>query len=162
MGGPPDAALWTVTMPNCMGTGTLAVDSQAHSGTKSVMVSGKAGYCNHVFIANSSAMAAIGDVVYARFWVRAAGILAPGHTTFLAMKEDADGGKELRMGGQNMVLMYNRESDDATLPAMSPAGTAMSLPLEANAWTCIEFMVDGPQGLLTTWVDGNEIAGLKV
>lgn len=126
-GGPPDAATWAVVSPNCSGTGTITVDGAvAHSGGKSVRIDGKGGYCNHVFIAASAAVPAIGDVVYGRFFVRFADAFGQGHTTFLAMKDAADGGKDLRMGGQNGVLMYNRESDDATLPVMSPAGTLTS------------------------------------
>jgi hypothetical protein len=163
LGGLPDPAVWSLTTPSCSGTGTIAVDSEAHGGAQSVKVSGKGGYCNHVFFANTSAFARPGatEVVYGRFWLRVSAPLGAGHTTFLAMKDDADGGKDLRMGGQNMVLMFNRESDDATLPAMSPAGTAMSASLAASTWTCIELMLDG-QGQLTTWVDGIEIAGLEV
>lgn len=160
-GGPPDAAIWTVGSPNCSGTGSLKIDdSVAHSGSKSVRVDGKGGYCNHVFFGTSAAIAAIGDVVYARMMVRLMTPLPQGHTTFLAMKDAADGGKDLRMGGQNQILMYNRESDDATLPVLSPAGTALSKPLPAGEWACVEFKVDGAQGTIETWMDGQPVEGL--
>lgn len=160
-GGPPDAAIWSIVSPNCSGTGAVTVDDAvAHSGGKSARIDGKGGYCNHVFLGNGAAVPAIGKVVYGRFFVRFADPLGQGHTTFPAMKDAADGGKDLRMGGQNAILMYNRESDDATLPVLSPAGTAQSLAPAANQWYCIEFRVDGEQGMIDTWVNGAEVTGL--
>src|SRR5262249_14543206 len=85
-----------------------------------------------------------------------------GHVTFLAMKDANDGGKYLRMGGQAKILMWNRESDDATAPALSPTGIAMSRVLPTGQWLCIELMVDGAQGRMQTWVDGAEVAGVHV
>ena len=66
------------------------------------------------------------------------------------------------MGGQNSVLMWNRESDDATLPAMSPQGTALSVVPAAAAWHCVEFAVDPAGPTLQTWVDGALVVGLVV
>ena len=57
------------------------VDSaQSHSGTHSVRVDGAGGYCNHIFIA-SQAIASIGSIVYARFFVRVSDALGDGHVT---------------------------------------------------------------------------------
>ncbi|WP_243639729.1 hypothetical protein [Micromonospora sp. MW-13] len=39
---------------------------------------------------------------------------------------------------------------------------ALSVPLATGRWSCLEFMVDGAQGLLRTWVDGTAVAGLTV
>jgi hypothetical protein len=160
-GGPPSAALWSISQPDCTGSGTLTVDgAQAHSGKQSVRVDGGGGYCDHVFISNASAIAGLGPQVYTRLFVRLGAPLGAGHVTFLAMKDSADMGGDLRMGGQDMVLMYNRQSDDATLPVLSPTGTGESLALAAGTWTCIESHVDESAGTLDTWVDGKEIAGL--
>jgi hypothetical protein len=162
-GGPPAPATWTVGAPNVTGTGTLAIDdAQHHSGTRAVKVSGQGGYSNHVFFTSSSALAAVGPVIWGRFYVRLSEPLGDGHVTFLAMKDAADGGKYLRMGGQAKILMWNRESDDATLPALSPAGIALSRALPAAQWLCIELMVDGAAGHVRTWVDGAEIPGLAI
>lgn len=151
-----------VVSPNCSGAGSLAVDSsEAHSGTKSLKVTGGGGYCDHVFIANTAAVPSIGGAVYGRFFVRFEAALGAGHTTFMTMKDSADSNKDLRMGGQSNILMWNRESDDATLPVLSPAGIAKSLAPAPQAWVCVEFMVD-PAGLLTTWVDGASVDGLVV
>jgi hypothetical protein len=160
-GGPPSAALWSISQPDCTGAGTLAVDaSQAHSGKQSVKVDGGGGYCDHIFISNASVISALGPQVYTRVFVRLGTPLGAGHVTFLAMKDSADKGGDVRMGGQDMILMYNRQSDDATLPVMSPTGTGMSIPIAANTWTCIESHFDETAGTIDTWVDGKEIAGL--
>jgi hypothetical protein len=162
-GGPPDAAKWMIASPNCSGTGKIAVDAgQAHSGAKSLKVTGGGGYCDHVFIANTAAVAAIGEPVYGRFFVRFNDPLGDGHTTFMTLKDAADNNKDLRMGGQSKILMWNRESDDATLPSLSPAGIAKSTAPAAQKWLCIEFMVDEANSLIQTWVDGAEIEGLHV
>jgi hypothetical protein len=163
-GGPPDAARWTVASPNCSGAGTLAVDDAvAHSGARSLRVDGGGGYCDHVFIAHTAAIESLGAVVHGRVWLLFDAPLGPGHTTFMTLHDSADaGGKDLRMGGQSEIFMWNRESDDATLPALSPAGIAMSTAPAAGAWTCVEFMIDEDLGLLTTWVDGVAVPGLAV
>ena len=160
-GGPPSPAVWSIAQPDCTGTGTLSVDdSQAHSGQHSMRVDGGGGYCDHVFIANASAIASLGPQVYTRLFVRLGAPLGAGHVTFLAIKDTADKGGDIRMGGQDMVLMYNRQSDDATLPVMSPTGTGESLALAANTWTCVESHFDETAGTIDTWVDGKEVAGL--
>jgi Cellulose binding domain len=159
-GGVPSGA-WSVSYPDCQGTGTATVDTAvAHSGAKSVRVNGATGYCNHVFVGTTSGVSGLGAVRFARFWVRHTTALPAQHVTFLAMRDAADGNRDLRMGGQNGALQWNRASDDATLPEQSPAGVALSLPLATNRWTCVEFMVDGAQGHLSTWVDGAQVAGL--
>lgn len=161
VGDPPSPTAWTVTMPDCSGTGTLSVtEDQAHGGARSVKVDGDAGYCNHVFMA-SAAPATLGPALHARFWIRFASPFTDAHTTFLAMRDDADGGADLRMGGQNQVLMFNRESDDATLPAMSPAGVASSVTPEPGMWHCVQLAITS-EGSIQTWVDGAEVSGLRI
>jgi hypothetical protein len=163
VGGPPNAAKWVVGAPNVTGTGALVIDdSQHHSGARSVKVTGQGGYSNHIFLTNSDVIGTLGPVVWARFYVRLSDALGDGHVAFLAMTDGADGGKHLRMGGQSKILMWNRESDDATMPALSPAGIAQSEPLPTAQWLCVEFMVDGRAGLMQSWVDGIEIAGLHL
>ena len=36
----------------------------------------------------------------------------------------------------------------------------MSKVPPVGAWMCLEFMIDQAQGLISTWVDGNQVAGL--
>jgi len=155
--GPAPAGDWSPVFPNCQGSGTATVDgSAAHSGGKSIRVDGHAGYCNHVFLGTTKGITASG--LYARFYVRHTTALPDAHVAFAAMKDTADGGKDLRMGGQNRALQWNRESDDATLPEQSPAGVAQSIPLPVNQWTCVEFGITGSE--LRTWVGGSEVPGL--
>jgi hypothetical protein len=78
------------------------------------------------------------------------------------MPDSAQGAKKhLRIGGQSGILMYNRESDDATLPDLSPQGIAASTALPAGTWKCLEYHL-GASGTLETWLDGKAIAGLTV
>ena len=161
VGGPPSSALWTIAQPDCTGTGKLAVDdSQAHSGKHSVRVDGGGGYCDHVFFANSSSIDSLCDQIYSRVFVRLGAPLGAGHVTFLAMKDAADKGNDVRMGGQDMILMYNRQSDDATLPVLSPTGVGDSVAIAQETWTCVEFHFDESAGTIDTWVDSQEVAGL--
>lgn len=158
--GTPSGA-WSVTYPNCSGAGTATVDGTvAHGGGKSLRIDGAATYCNHVFVTANTSMAAIGPVWYGRFYVRHTTTLPVDHVTFLAMADANDGNNDLRMGGQNSALQWNRQSDDATLPAQSPAGVAMSMPLPTGQWSCVEFMVDGTAGTMDTWLNGTMVAGL--
>ncbi|MBO3094705.1 cellulose binding domain-containing protein [Cellulomonas dongxiuzhuiae] len=159
--GTAPAAPWTVVHPDCSGTGTASIDSSvAHSGNRSLRVNGAVGYCNHVFVQASGAVSGTaGQPTYVRFWVRHTTALPASHVTFLAMKDANDGNKDLRMGGQNGALQWNRSSDDATLPEQSPSGVALSKPLPTGQWACIEALVD-PAGRLTTWLDGSQVTGL--
>lgn len=160
--GPTPAGDWTVVHPDCAGAGAAAaVDTgTAHSGTKSVRIDGAGGYCNHVFVRANRDLGALGAVRYGRLWVRHTTALPTEHVTLLAMTDAADGNRDLRMGGQNGALQWNRASDDATLPEQSPAGVALSVPLPTGRWSCLEFMVDGDTGQLRTWLDGAAITGL--
>jgi polysaccharide lyase-like protein/cellulose binding protein with CBM3 domain len=152
---------WQVSYPNCQGSGTATVDRMvAHSGTTSIRVDGHNGYCNHVFFGTQSAFT--GSDLYVRFFVRHTTALPTGHVTFVAMRDTNDNSKDLRMGGQNGALQWNRESDDATLPVQSPAGVALSVPLPTNQWSCVQFEVNESQGNMRTWLDGSEVAGLHL
>ena len=112
-----------------------------------------------MFVKASTDLSAAGTVWYGRMYVRHTTALPPTHVTYLAMKDTADGGKDLRMGGQNQAMQWNRESDDATLPEQSPTGVALSVALPTNQWNCVEFLVDG-SGTLRTWLGGSAITGL--
>ncbi len=154
-------APWSVVHPDCSGTGTASIDSSvARSGTRSLRVDGAVGYCNHVFVqADGAVAAAAGQPVYVRFWVRHTTALPTSHVTFAAFEDANDGDRDLRLGGQNGALQWNRSSDDATLPEQSPSGVALSRPLPTGEWACVEALVE-PAGRLTTWLNGTEVAGL--
>lgn len=69
--------------------------------------------------------------------------------------------KHLRVSGQMEIIEYNRESDDATLPDLSPDGIASSAGLPTDTWSCFEYHL-GSDGTIETWVDGELIDGLTV
>jgi hypothetical protein len=158
-GSSPSGA-WTTAAPDCSGTGTVTVDSSvAHSGSKSIRVDGKAGYCNHAFLASTSDLSSVGPM-YIRMWVRHTTALPAGHVAFISMPDSSQGGKALRIGGQNSALQWNREIDDATLPAQSPTGVALSQPLPTGSWQCLRFMINTSNGNLDTWLNDQQVAGL--
>jgi hypothetical protein len=58
--------------------------------------------------------------------------------------------------------MWNRESDDATLPELSPTGIGLSTGPLPETWTCISFAIDQSAGTMETWVDGQPVEGLRL
>ena len=57
--------------------------------------------------------------------------------------------------------MYNRESDDATLPDLSPQGIATSEALPTGSWQCFEYHL-GTDGTIETWLNNATIPGLTI
>jgi hypothetical protein len=156
------AGNWAVAYPDCSGAGTAAIDrTVAHSGSTSLRINGAAGYCNHVFAGNTQILGTAGPVWFVRYWVRHTTALPASHITTVALRDSADGNRDLRFGGQNGALQFNRASDDATLPEQSPAGVALSAPLPVNTWNCVEFKVDGRDGTIETWLNGTSVPGLR-
>ncbi|MFI6349009.1 hydrolase [Streptomyces sp. NPDC050560] len=152
---------WNTDVRDCSGTGAATVDStEAHSGTTSIRVDGKTGYCNHAFVGTDITDVPVSASLYVRFWIKHSTALPAGHVAFAAMHDPNDNDRDLRMGGQNGALQWNRESDDATLPAQSPVGVSKSIPLPTGTWSCVEYQIDESAGQLATWVDGTEVEGL--
>jgi|SRR3569833_457149 len=86
--------------------------------------------------------------------------LTDSHVSFITMPDASQGAKKhLRIGGQSKILMYNRESDDATLPDLSPTGIAASTPLPTGSWQCFEYHI-GSDGTIETWLNSKVIEGL--
>ena len=160
--GSPLGSSFQVVSPNCSGDGKVAVDAQyARSGRSALRISSGGGYCNHVFAQPKLPEGLLGRPVWVRFHARFDEALSDAHVTFLTL-HDRKSGKDLRMGGQSRILMWNRESDDATLPELSPSGIALSRAPEAKRWTCIEARIDGAAGSLETYVDGAIVPGLVI
>jgi predicted carbohydrate-binding protein with CBM5 and CBM33 domain len=159
--GSPPSGGWSVVSPDCSGSGKAVVDSSVkHNGSASLRVDGVAGYCNHVFV-QASARLDTTNPLFVRTYVRHSTLLPAGHTTFIAMTDLNDGGKDLRIGGQNKALQWNRSSDDATLPEQSPVGVSKSVPLPIGDWQCLEYKIDGAAGTAQTWLNGTLIEGLN-
>ncbi|KAF3931447.1 hypothetical protein ABW19_dt0203172 [Dactylella cylindrospora] len=155
-----DQSKWAIYAPDCNQGGSVSLDSStAHSGSNSIKVSGAGGYCGHIFIGTTQVPS--GDI-YVRTWVKASNALTSSHVTFITMPDASLGtNKHLRIGGQNSILMYNRESDDATLPDLSPQGVAASTALPTGAFQCFEYHI-GTDGTIETWLNGNPISALTV
>ncbi|RDL35958.1 Uncharacterized protein BP5553_06570 [Venustampulla echinocandica] len=153
-----DQAAWPTYAADCNQGGKVTLDSStAHSGKNSIRVDGAGGYCGHMFFGTTKVPS--GDV-YVRAYVKASKALTDSHVSFITMPDSAQGSnKHLRIGGQSKILMYNRESDDATLPDLSPQGIATSTALPTGSWQCFEYHL-GTDGTVETWLNGNVIAGL--
>lgn len=102
----------------------------------------------------------MGPVLHVRMWVRHTTALPAAHVTFVSMPDSSQGGRALRIGGQNGALQWNRESDDATLPAQSPVGVGLSRPLPTGSWQCLRFAVDTSAPELDTWLNDEQVPGL--
>ncbi|KAJ3114540.1 hypothetical protein HK098_007310, partial [Nowakowskiella sp. JEL0407] len=153
---------WVTSFPSCSGTGTVSIDSsKSNSGKNSLKVAGGGGFCNHAFAANT-AIASARPSAFVRFYVNHNSAMFSNHHTFLTMKDANDGGQDLRLGGQNQKLSWNRQSDDATCPSQSPTGVGLSVALPANKWSCLEFEVDTANGYLHAWLDGSAVTALTV
>ncbi|KAH7079365.1 hypothetical protein BKA63DRAFT_592550 [Paraphoma chrysanthemicola] len=155
-----DQTAWPTYARDCNQGGKVSLDStQAHTGKNSIRVDGAGGYCGHIFVGTTKVPT--GDV-YVRTWLKTTKALTDSHVTFITMPDSAQGAnKNLRIGGQSKIIMYNRETDDATLPDLSPQGIATSAALTANTWTCFEYHL-GPDGTLETWLNNATVAGLTV
>ncbi|KAI0599449.1 hypothetical protein F4775DRAFT_127530 [Biscogniauxia sp. FL1348] len=153
-----DEAAWPTYAPDCNQGGKVSLDtSTAHSGSNSMRVDGAGGFCGHIFFGTTEVPS--GDI-YVRAYVQASQALTDSHVSFITMPDTSQGtNKHLRIGGQSKILMYNRESDDATLPDLSPQGIAASEALPTGSWECFEYHV-GADGTIETWLNGEAIAGL--
>ncbi|KAL5420498.1 hypothetical protein PMIN04_006435 [Paraphaeosphaeria minitans] len=154
-----DQTAWPTYALDCSQGGSVALDTTtAHSGKNSIKVTGAGGYCGHIFVGTTKVPTS-GDV-YVRTWLKASKALTDAHVSFITMPDSAQGAKKhLRIGGQSKILMYNRESDDATLPDLSPNGIAASKALPTGSWQCFEYHL-GADGSIETWLNGEAIAGL--
>jgi len=111
-----------------------------------------------VFVGTNTSIPS-GDV-YVRTWFQAANALTSDHVSFIVMPDSGLGaGEDLRFGGMDEILLYNRQNDDATLPDLSPQGIATSEGFTAGAWHCLEYHLS-PTGKIETWLDSTAIAGL--
>lgn len=156
-----DTARYELVMKDCSGTGTAMLDTSAgHTGTHSLRIQGGGGYCNHVFVRPRLSTNLVPSPLYVRVFVKIMSAFTENHVTFAAthdMHED----KDLRLGGQKQVLIWNRESDDATLPELSPTGVMMSAALPPGEWHCLEWSIDPKARAIETWLDDRPIAGLS-
>jgi len=155
-----DQTAWPTYAPDCNQGGSVSLDSTvAHSGKNSMKVVGAGGYCGHDFFGTTQVPK--GDV-YVRVWMQAQKALTDSHVTMIVMPDAGLGtAQHLRFGAMSQVLLYNRQSDDATLPELSPQGIATSTGLPAMTWQCLEYHL-GSDGTIQTWLNGDDVPGLDV
>ncbi|KAK3360617.1 hypothetical protein B0T25DRAFT_449538 [Lasiosphaeria hispida] len=157
-----DQKAWPIYTGGCNQGGTVSLDSStAHSGSNSIkVVAGASGYCGHAFFGTTNNIPK-GDI-YVRVYLKALKALTQNHISLIIMPDSSQGSnKHLRIGGQDKVLTYNRESDDAVLPDLSSQGIATSVALPTGVWQCFEYHVSS-DGTIETWLEGKAIPGLTV
>jgi hypothetical protein len=179
--GAPPGGMWSSNPYQ----GTVAVDTgRAHSGNNAVKVSADAvtGYRSvMISLADPSILPTSGNVVYGRmmFYLESAPT-GTVHWTFI------DGSGPIpnqgysaiyRYGGQvpltqngNFVgsqLMANYETPDSY--QNPPVGPSSDCWLQSNgevvpvgAWTCAEWMFDGPNNTMRFWLNGSELTDLAM
>ncbi|KAK5116240.1 hypothetical protein LTR62_008567 [Meristemomyces frigidus] len=152
---------WPIYAPDCNQGGTIVLDSTiAHTGKNSLKVTGgSSGYCGHIFFGTTAVPA--GGNVFVRAWMRHTLPVGSNHVTFLTMPDSGLAGKHLRLSGQEGIFEYNRESDDATLPDLSPPGVNSSVGFPTSTWECLEYNLKS-DGTIETWFNGNVVTGLTV
>jgi hypothetical protein len=144
----PDPAKWTIDSSRMVGTATI--DSVGARGSaKSLKVSG--GYLK------IDTKAGLFASVSPSFWVRLNmrfDIAQPSdHVTYLMFTDAAKMG-ELRVGAQNLGMIWNYSTNDTILPDYNEA--ASSLKPTPMAWHCFEFQFDAAAPALHVWMDGEE------
>jgi hypothetical protein len=156
------SGVWKSTAPNCSGDGTASIDTATvHSGQRALRIRSGGGVCNHIFATPSFDLKPLSASLWVRLYVRFESAFKDDHVTFLALHDEVSQ-KDLRMGGQKQIFMWNRERDDATLPELSPNGVSMSVSPKVGTWHCVEFHLQGDKGMLDTYVDGTLVPGLVV
>jgi len=174
-GGPPSATLWSlVNLAGC-GGGSFAIvvdTSQAHSGTKSVKVSG-GDSCGPLMV-NTSAFAKIaGPDVYTRVYVRMPMATNLTHTPMIMLGLTATNAGTGSLDQANTLQLWPRTlgsandlfwqtTDGNTLPQANEQAGATSTPLAGDTWTCIETHTSSAgSGTLETWVSGTRVDGIS-
>ncbi|RZA25815.1 MAG: hypothetical protein EOP10_05680 [Proteobacteria bacterium] len=153
---------WKEAAPNCKGTSTLNLDKVFDPKKEaSLRVDAKGGICNHLFLAYSEPEYFQANNLYIRFYWAIAKPLNDAHVTFVTM-HDSKENKDIRWGGQAKVSSWNRESDDATVPTLSPQGIQKSFTPKASTFHCVELHIDQSKALIETKIDGVLIEGLSV
>ncbi len=169
-GSPPGSALWSLSAElgcSTVPAGAITVDDTvAHGGKNSVKVVGQPNSCA-IWFGNSSVLATLGPQFYVRFYVRFGGAPGQGHANFTAMRDSSisttpEDQADTSLGIIQEDLIWNRRSDDASLPDQDPVGLAATqAPPAMNTWSCFEYGIDETTGAIQVWVDSTEVTGLS-
>lgn len=147
--------------------GSVAVDDSvpAHSGSKSVHVHG-AGYQALLVYHDAAVLPQASGKFYVRAFLRLGAPMASGHNTFVIADTFAapGAGNTLRVGEQNSMLMMT-VGGDAHGYLSNQNFYNDHLPgvvLEAEAYNCLELLLDSPHTEIEVWVDGVDVPDLHV
>lgn len=161
VGGAPNPATWSVQL--FQQQGRISIDgAQAHSGTKSVYVSGTGqGSYRSVLFSTAYPFPAPHNSFYARVFLRSRNGMGQGHSTYFGAGS-GDNQRMLRIGFHQYVLEANLIHPGTEYEVLSgPWGQpAQGVQLQAEKWHCVEAFFNGAQHELRAWLDGNEVGGL--
>ncbi len=169
-GGPPGSTLWTLSAElgcQTVPSGAITIDNTvAHSGSNSVKVEGQANSCG-IWFGNSSVFAKLGKSFFVRFYIRFGGSPGGGHANYTAMRDanistTPEDQADTSLGIIQELMIWNRRSDDASLPDQDPMGLGdTQAPPAMNTWSCLEYGIDETTGAIQMWVDSKEVTGLE-
>jgi hypothetical protein len=158
-------APWTTTI---IGAGTISIDATtpAHSGTRSIKVTGgDADFSTMLTLHATAILPAPGGRLFARFYLRLGRPMSDGHNTYVIADPFAKPGtgNNLRLGEDYRMLMYTVMGD--AHGALSNQdyfsdGNQPGLAFPVNQWTCVELLLDAGKPELAVWVDGAEVPDL--
>jgi hypothetical protein len=153
---------WKEAAPNCKGSSTLKLDAMFDPNKeKALRFDAQGGVCNHLFFAYSDSAYFQASDLYIRFYWAISQPLSDAHVTFITL-HDSKENRDLRWGGQAKVAIWNRESDDATVPTLSPQGIQKSFVPKAGSFHCVELHINQSKALIEAKIDGSVIEGLTI
>jgi hypothetical protein len=149
VGGVPDPARWLRTIefnPNSTRTDVIQIDnSQFHSGTRSVRVTG-----------TSDLRQIVGRVtaerVFMRAWMRVSQVPSGG-PVFVGI--GADQNQDIRMRFRSGFVALNTGNGDGLAPDTTQGACAGCIGLTTN-WFCTEMFVEDATESATVWINGQE------
>ena len=162
----PPAGPWTLAMVGTDGVARIDGQTQAQSGTNSLMISSLGNYQTFAAITGTPVFPAPSPALYARVYIRLSEAMTGGHNTYF--KAGAAGAasseNETRVGVMNEMLMINQPDGDRGFLSNQNFWTdhLPGVVIEPNTWTCIEGYFDPPHSTVQFWVDETQISDLHV
>lgn len=177
---------WTIYTPNA-GSAVSIDTTKAYSGSKSVKVTtpestGTNDYKSAMIkFTDDGALPTDGNVIHGRMmfflesapttdvhWTFIEGSGTIPESDFMGMPYAAQyryGGQHPVTGGNQLMANYDTPgywSDPKTGPQSDCWHHANEKVVPVGAWTCVEFRFDGPKNEMRFWLNGEELADLKV
>ena len=176
VGAQPDAARWTPAeaWKVQQGAAPLVDDTRAHSGTRSVSVTGQS---VGAFMVSASGFPAQDNRFYVRAWLQLEKATSEmgGHVGFIVAADLPSNGEELRLGASHGMVDLNLipgslgENASGEVTRFSNGDTTggdldggPGIVLDAETWYCIEALFDGGGDEFRMWLDGAEVSQMHV